>query len=148
MAEGTGVLKNGENGKGILSRWYPQTIARRITNIDVVANRIEFIHGNAFDVMRRYRENQDTVFFIDPPYTAGGKNAGSRLYTHSVIDHEELFAACENFKGDFLMTYENSDEVRELARRHGFKTKAVPMKNTHHAEMCELLIGLDLSGWS
>ncbi len=148
LAEGAGVLKNGENGKGILSRWYPQTIARRITNIDVVANRIEFIHGNAFDVMRRYRENQDTVFFIDPPYTAGGKNAGSRLYTHSVIDHEELFAACESLNGDFLMTYDNSDEVRELARRHGFKTKAVPMKNTHHAEMSELLIGRDLSGLS
>ena len=22
------------------------------------------------------------VFFIDPPYTAGGKKAGNRLYTH------------------------------------------------------------------
>jgi hypothetical protein len=25
---------NSEYGKGILSRWYPQTIAKRITNIE------------------------------------------------------------------------------------------------------------------
>jgi DNA adenine methylase len=85
------------------------------------------------------------VFSIDPPYTAGGKSAGSRLYTHSVIDHEKLFSICETLKGDFLMTYDNAEEVLALAERHGFETKAVAMKNTHHAEMDELLIGRDLS---
>jgi len=34
--------------------------------------------------------------------------------------------------------------VRELARRHGFDTMLVPMKNTHHTEMNELLIGRNL----
>ena len=139
------MLKNGENGKGILSRWYPQTIARRITHIELVAKRIEFIHGDAFEVMEKYRKDKDTVFFIDPPYTAGGKSAGSRLYTHSVIDHEKLFSICEKLKGDFLMTYDNAEEVLALAKRYGFETKAVSMKNTHHAEMDELLIGRDLS---
>ncbi len=31
-----------------------------------------------------------------------------------------------------------------MALRHGFETKPVAMKNTHHAEMNELLIGSDL----
>jgi DNA adenine methylase len=139
------VLKHGENGKGILSRWYPQTIARRIANIGLVAKRIKFIHGNAFEMLAEHRNDTDAVFFIDPPYTAGGKSAGSRLYTHSVIDHEKLFSICENLKGDFLMTYDNAEEVLALAKRHGFETKAVSMKNTHHAEMDELLIGRNLS---
>ncbi len=43
------------------------------------------------------------------------------------------------------MTYDNAPEVCGLARRHGFQTKPVAMKNTHHAEMNELLIGRDLS---
>ena len=89
-------------------------------------------------------KDRDTVFFIDPPYTAGGKRAGSRLYTHSEVDHERLFTLCESLCGDFLMTYDNADEVRALADQHGFQTKAVPMKNTHHAEMAELLIGRNL----
>ena len=145
LADGAGVLKHGENGKGILSRWYPQTIAKRITNIELVANRIEFVHGDAFEVLTRFRNDREAVFFIDPPYTAGGKRAGSRLYNHSVVDHERLFSVCEKLRGDFLMTYDNADEVCALAARHGFATKPVPMKNTHHAEMTELLIGRDLS---
>jgi DNA adenine methylase len=144
LAEGAGVLKNGENGKGILSRWYPQTIGKRITNIELVANRLEFIHGDAFDVLARFQKDRDAVFFIDPPYTAGGKRAGSRLYTHSEIDHEHLFSLCEKLRGDFLMTYDNAEEVRALAEQHGFETKPVAMKNTHHAEMDELLIGRNL----
>ncbi len=144
LAEGAGVLKNGENGKGILSRWYPQTIAKRITNIELVTNRLEFIHGDGFEVLTRFQKERNAVFFIDPPYTAGGKRAGSRLYTHSQIDHEDLFSLCEKLRGDFLMTYDNAEEVRTLAERHGFETKPVAMKNTHHAEMDELLIGRNL----
>jgi len=144
LAEGAGVLKNGENGKGILSRWYPQTIGKRITNIELVADRLEFIHGDAFDVLARFQKDCEAVFFIDPPYTAGGKRAGSRLYTHSEIDHERLFSLCEKMRGDFLMTYDNAEEVQALAERHGFQTKPVAMKNTHHAEMDELLIGRNL----
>jgi DNA adenine methylase len=144
LAEGAGVLKKGENGKGIHSRWYPQTIAKRITNIGYVARRIEFIKGDAFVELARFRNERNAVFFIDPPYTAGGKSAGSRLYTHSEIDHERLFSICEKMRGDFLMTYDNAEEVRALAGRHGFQTKPVAMKNTHHAEMNELLIGRNL----
>ena len=68
-----------------------------------------------------------------------------RLYTHSEINHEHLFSLCEKLQGDFLMTYDNATEVCALAKRHGFQTKPVAMKNTHHAEMNELLIGRDLS---
>ena len=83
---------------------------------------------------------------MNSPYTVGGKSAGSRLYTHSEVDHERLFSVCEKLRGDFLMTYDNAEEVRALAEKHGFETKPVAMKNTHHAEMNELLIGRDL-GW-
>ncbi len=144
LAEGAGVLKHGENGKGILSRWYPQTIAKRIKNIELVAGRLEFVHGDAFEVIARFQKETDAVFFIDPPYTAGGKRAGSRLYTHSEIDHEQLFSVCEKLGGDFLMTYDNAEAVRALAEKHGFETKPVAMKNTHHADMDELLIGRNL----
>jgi len=144
LAEGAGVLKYGENGKGILSRWYPQTIARRITNIEFVAKRMTFIHGDGFEILAEYRDDETAVFFIDPPYTAGGKRAGSRLYTHSEIDHDALFSLCERLRGDFLMTYDNAEEVCTLAERHGFATQPVAMKNTHRAEMSELLIGRNL----
>ena len=145
LAPGAGLIKEGENGKGLRSRWYPETLARRIRDIDRVKDRITFVKGDGLEVMRRYAGRADAVFLVDPPYTAGGKSAGARLYAHNALDHGALFSLCGTVRGDFLMTYDNAAEVRGLAERHGFDTEAVAMKNTHHAEMNELLIGRDLS---
>jgi DNA adenine methylase len=144
LAAGSGFLKNGEAGKGILSRWYPATLAKRLRDINLVRERLSFVHGEAFDILGQYNQRKDAVFFIDPPYTAGGKKAGSRLYTHFQLDHEALFDRCVNLEGDFIMTYDNTDEVRNMAKRHNLSVKPIPMKNTHHAAMTELVVGRNL----
>lgn len=146
LAEGSGFLKYGENGRGISSRWYPVTLARRFENLDLIRARIEFKCEDGLDAIQKHVKDTETIFFIDPPYTAGGKKAGKRLYRYSDIDHERLFTICEDIKGDFLVTYDNADEVKMLARRHSFQMRLIPMTNTHHAQMEELVIGKDL-GW-
>lgn len=143
MANGAGRVKHGENGKGIRSRWYPGTLSRRILGIAQVRDRITALSGDGLDFIEAHAGERDAVFFIDPPYTAGGKNAGKRLYTHSLIDHERLFQIAQKITGDFIMTYDDASEVKELAQRHGFTTRSVPMKNTHHSQMQELLIARD-----
>ena len=145
LAPGSGIIKNGENGKGIQSRWYPETLRKRILDIDYIKDKVQFIHGDGLDVMRAHQHLEDIVFFIDPPYTAAGKKAGRRLYSCNELDHEELFSLAENIKGDFLMTYDNAQGVLDLAHQHQFDTEVISMKNTHHTKMTELLIGRDLS---
>jgi DNA adenine methylase len=44
LAEGAGMVKYGENGKGISSRWYPETLARRIHEIRLIRDRLTFLH--------------------------------------------------------------------------------------------------------
>lgn len=144
LADGAGILKNGEKGKGILSRWYPKTLKKRILNISKVRKKIKFIQGDGFQLLKENLDKQNVVFFIDPPYTASKKKAGARLYNHHQINHEKLFELISNVKGDFLMTYDDADEVRELALRYRFETRLVAMNNTHHAKMVELLIGRNL----
>jgi DNA adenine methylase len=85
-------------------------------------------------------DDPGAAFFIDPPYTAGGKRAGRRLYIHSEIDHELLFALMARARGRFLMSYDGADEVLKMARRHAFHVFTVPMKNTHNEIKFELLI--------
>lgn len=148
LAAGSGLLKHGESGKGIASRWYPATLARRLRDIDRIRSRLRFEQGDAFAVLERYRDDPNVVFFIDPPYTAGGKKAGSRLYTHSDLDHRALFALCAQLQGDFIVTYDHAEEVKALARSQGFAAKPIPMKNTHHAPMTELVIGRHLDWMS
>jgi len=140
MASGAGLMKNGENGRGLRSRWYPATLRRRILAIAQMRDRIAFEEGDGMEVIRRNLERRDAAFFIDPPYTV----AGRRLYTNSEVDHEGLFSLARELAGDFLMTYDNAEEIRGLAARHGFQMRLVPMKSTHHAEMLELLIGRNL----
>lgn len=147
MAPGAGFIKYGEGGRGIASRWYPQTLAQRIRAIGKIRDRIEFVQGDGLNAIRKHVERPDVVFFIDPPYTAAGKKAGTRLYTYNELNHEQLFTLADTLRGDFLMTYDNAEGVRAMATLHGFDVVTIPMKNTHHAEMDELLIGRNL-GWA
>jgi DNA adenine methylase len=142
MATGAGLVKNGENGKGLGSRWYPETLARRIREISQVRDRFLFIEGDGIEVIKRYADVEDAAFFVDPPYTV----AARRLYHRWQVDHRALFELLSKVKGDVLLTYDNTREVVCLAREFGFDMEAITMKNTHHAKMSELLIGRDL-GW-
>jgi DNA adenine methylase len=146
LAPGSGLMKLGEAGKGLLSRWYPATLAKRIRHILTLRNSLTFLHDDGLAILATHLNDPDAVFFLDPPYTAGsqGKRAGKRLYNHSQLDHEQLFDYASRIRGDFLMTYDNSEEVRSLARRQGFDMRLVPMKNTHHVNMSELVIGRNL----
>jgi len=140
LAAGASVMKRGENGRGIASRWYPETLARRIRGIGLCRHRMEFVEGDAFDLIRDHLRAKGTALFLDPPYTAGGKRAGKRLYTCNDVDHEDLFKLASSAAGAVMLTYDDAPEVRYLAQRHGFHVQTTPMKNTHHAAMVELVI--------
>ncbi len=141
LAPGAGLIKNGENGKGMKSRWYPETICKRILRIAKIRNKIKFIQGDGLDVIRDESDSSNVVFFVDPPYT----KAGRRLYLHHQIDHEDLFAITSHVQGDVLMTYDDAPEIQSLASSYGFESERILMKTTHHLQKYELVIGRDLS---
>jgi len=146
MAPGAGLIKAGEAGRGLKSRWYPETLVRRIEALQGLRGCVSFEQADAFDVIARYADEPDAVFFVDPPYTAGGKRAGKRLYVHNDVNHEALFSLIAGVRGAALLSYDDAPEVRALAARHGFAVATVAMKNAHHAVMQELLITKPKSG--
>ena len=143
LAKGSGMIKNGENGKGIGSRWYPKTLHDRIIAIGYVKDRIRFITGDAFEVLEQNLNNKNTYFFIDPPYTVAGK----RLYKYFDIDHERLFALTAQLKGKFMLTYDDTSEIRQLADKFNLQFRTIPMKTTHHLEKREIIISDNFSWW-
>ena len=118
MAEGAGLVKTGENGRGLNSRWYPETLARRIQEIASVGERFSFMEADGFEVVRRYSDDESAAFFVDPPYTI----ASRRLYAHWQLDHRSLFSLLAKAKGDVLMTYDNTREIAALASEFDFQT--------------------------
>lgn len=143
LARGSGMIKNGENGKGINSRWYPKTLHDRIVAISYVKERIDFISGDAFEIIERNLDNENAYFFIDPPYTI----AGRRLYTYFDVDHEKLFALTSQIKGRFMLTYDDTAEIRQLASKYNLEYRTIPMKTTHHLEKHEIIVSDNFSWW-
>ena len=142
LAPGASFTRNGENGKGILSRWYPETLVKRLTAIQEHADRIAFFEGDGMRLLEPLLHGwgRMAAVFLDPPYTAGGKRAGARLYAHNDIDHAELFELLSRHNVNFLMTYDYSTEIVDLIEHHKFHAVAVEMKNAHHDHLSELVI--------
>lgn len=146
LAPGSGLLKNGEAGRGLESRWYPNTLRKRIEAIVGMRDRLVFLECDGMNVLREHAKDSRAAFFIDPPYTASGNRPGTRLYRNNHLDHEELFRIVKTLQGDFLMTYSSDSQIRGLAAKNGLQVREIQMRNTRHVEQQEFLIGRDL-GW-
>ena len=122
LAPGASLSRAGENGKGLRSRWYPETLARRLGAIGDHAERITFLTGDGMSVLRSLNPATlaNCALFLDPPYTAGGKRAGARLYAHHTINHRDLFEFLADCDADFLMTYDHAPETIALVCEYGF----------------------------
>lgn len=143
ITKGAGMIKNGENGKGIQSRWYPKTLKNRMLAIEQVKNKISFFKDDAFKILEFRKNDKDVYFFIDPPYTKAGK----RLYTYSELDHNELFKITSELSGKFMLTYDDTPEIRELVKKYDLSFRTIPMKTTHHIKKQEIIVSDNFDWW-
>ena len=140
LAPGASLSRAGESGKGLASRWYPDTIVSRLREIGQHADRIEFRETDGMRVLDELAGTPGSAVFADPPYSAGGKRAGRRLYSHHQIDHPRLFQLLAETAPEFMLTYDHAPEIAALVCRHEFHAVQVTMKNTHHDRVGELVI--------
>jgi DNA adenine methylase len=89
-------------------------VAERLRNV-LVENR------DFADCIRRY-DSPETFFYCDPPYTEFGDNGRYKALGER---NRELFQVLAGIKGKFLLSFDDSAQVRSLAREHGFKCHAV-----------------------
>ncbi len=146
LAPGASFCRQGENGKGVLSRWYPDTLISRLSAIRDYSDRITFFEGDGMELLPRLlcQWGRKAVVFLDPPYAAkGGKQAGTRLYAHFDIDHSRLFELLAEHQATFMMTYDAAPEIINLVRRHDYEAVRLSMKNAHHHHLSELIITSD-----
>lgn len=142
LASGAASIDKGEEGKGIKSRWYPNTLVKRLGKIAEYAGQINFCETNGLQLMETLLGNYgpNTAVFVDPPYTAGEKRAGHRLYKETELDHARLFGMLTESHLNFLMTYDYSQEILSLIRKHNFHVVRVAMKKKHSTPVHELII--------
>ena len=136
LAKGSGMIKTGEAGRGLTSRWYPETLIHRIEDANKLKARINFLQADAFEILKKRKNDPKAFFFIDPPYTV----AGRRLYNLFDVDHRKIFELASQIKGHFLLTYDDAEEVRNWADEFNLPYRTIPMQTTHLVKKYELLI--------
>lgn len=143
MAPGAGLVKNGENGRGLNSRWYPETLARRIREISMHLDRISFHAGDGFALIDEYISEEGAAFYVDPPYM----KAARRLYRNWQVDHRRLFEKMAAVSGSFLMSYDNDKGIQDMAMEFGFEHRPVPSALSYKRHRNKILVGRDLDQW-
>jgi DNA adenine methylase len=140
LASSAGLLRKGEAGRGLKSRWYAETLISRIEAINKLRDRIRFCEGDGLSTITAHQGERDCAYFVDPPYTANGKGPGYRLYSYAGIDHERLLESLSQVAGACFITYHPAAHVKRIGKQLGFKVSTTGMKTTHHAHRRELIL--------
>jgi len=144
IAARAGMLKQGERNRGPFSRWYPETLIKRIKRIKRVRCKISLVEGDGIRFLCKRRNRKNDIYFIDPPYSFSKNGAGRRLYSHFEVPHKELLKALKQLSGRFLVTYDDDRSIEQLAKTNKLAFKGIRMRNSNYITKKELLISDDL----
>ena len=103
----------GYSQKAYESRFTPSSI-ERLKNMDSILRNFTFSNQS---YERLLQNNGKKVFiFLDPPYFSASKSKlyGKKGDLHTNFNHERLCEHLKNTKHHFLLTYDDSEFIREL----------------------------------
>lgn len=89
------------------------------------------------NIIKKY-DNPNTFFFLDPPY-----QKSERLYKDGVIDYNKMKDLLKSIKGKFLLTINDSPEIRQIFSPFNITSITVPgmaKKGVGEKDRKELLI--------
>jgi hypothetical protein len=94
-----------------LGAGWNQTRKKMIVQLQGFKERLEdvIIYNTDYKELILKYDSDETFFYLDPPYE---KSDG--LYKHHIINMNEMYSLLSNIKGKFLMSYNDSEVVREI----------------------------------
>ena len=107
----SGIMNKPRWGYRIGSSVTPENWAKRVIP---VSNKLKHTKITSLDFRDLFNNNedQDTLFYLDPPYFVASKNIYKEEFTNS--DHNDLAEIIKKTKSKFVLSYENSNEVKKL----------------------------------
>ena len=87
------------------------------------------ILNQSFEKVIKKYDSPKTFFYLDPPY----ENIGQKDYVH-YIEPEKVFEALKNIKGKFLLSYNDSPNIRELFKNYKIETIKTIYEQTQNTE--------------
>ncbi|WP_375683299.1 MULTISPECIES: DNA adenine methylase [unclassified Bartonella] len=121
----SGIIKNagpigGKQQVGsykINCRFNKRDLISRIRNISVQKDRIYLTRLNAQEFLLRYGTDENTFFYMDPPYFKKGKELYTSFY--KAKDHCDLESIIsKHVNALWLITYDNVEEIKFLYNQY------------------------------
>lgn len=103
----------GYSNQAFLNRFTPSSI-ERLKVIDRVLDNTKITNLDFQEVVES--DGEEVFLYLDPPYYTATKSAlyGKNGNLHKGFDHERFARVMQNTKHQWLITYDNSDYIREL----------------------------------
>jgi len=94
--------------------------------IDAIHRRLDkvLIENRDFEELIKQYDHEDAFFYCDPPYSCG---AGYFTTSTKAFEHERLRDILGKIQGRFLLSYDDSEKIRELYK--GYEMIAVERLN-------------------
>ncbi len=140
MAPGAGWPNRGERNRGIQSRWYPETLAKRVESVHALRDKITFIHGDRLEALKVYSKIPNTVAFVDPPYVqeAAEQGFGSTAITTLVVKSCLTQSEISRGRQSSRITVRTSSSVRR--RLQASIARTVRMHTAHTVSKRQLIL--------
>ena len=93
-------------------RFNKNNLIERIKEINKYKKKIEFYNLDAIDFLKKIENKKKIFIFFDPPYFQKGKDLYTNFYM--IDDHINLAKHISNLKQDWITTYDNTEEIKEI----------------------------------
>lgn len=95
-------------------RFNKEKLVRQIKELYKYKKQVKFYNLDVLEFLKRIKK-EDTFIFFDPPYYKKGKELYVNFYNHD--DHIKLSKKISELKNDWIVTYDNVEEIREMYKK-------------------------------
>lgn len=110
----SGTIEAGGYSQKAFEGRFTHSSIQRLAQLPSLLDNIHITHGDYEDVLRA--AGKDVFIFLDPPYVSATKSKlyGKKGTLHTSFDHQRLATILQTLPHPWLMTYDDSADVRRL----------------------------------
>jgi len=110
----SGTSESGGFSKAAFEKRFTKSSVERVKSLSTILDNTQITNLDYQEVIET--EGENVFVFLDPPYYSTTKSAlyGKNGNLHKEFDHERFAIVLKNAKHKWLITYDNSDHIREL----------------------------------
>ncbi|MBL1211270.1 DNA adenine methylase [Geminocystis sp. GBBB08] len=110
----SGTTESGSYSQKAFAKRFTDSSVDRVKNLSQILNNTCITNNDYQQVLEA--EGKEVFLFLDPPYYSAEKSAlyGKRGHLHKGFDHEKLASILKQTNHKWLMTYDDSDYIRNL----------------------------------